>query len=87
MGHTVGPHAVMRYPPPMKCPVPCLPSPVANTCHRNTRYLTPDTRDLRPVTRHPRPVATGTPVDPVVRMSHGLSRSQSYNNCSTGRHR
>ncbi len=31
---------------------------------------------LRPGTWGLRPVATGTPVDPVVRMSHGLSRSQ-----------
>ncbi len=31
---------------------------------------------LRPDTRNRRPVATGTPVDPVVRMSHCLSRSQ-----------
>ncbi len=40
---------------------------------------------LRPDTRHRRPVATGTPVDPVVRMSHGLSRSQNVRmDISTG---
>ncbi len=49
----------------------------------DTRHLGPETRPLRPdpwdpmpATRDPRPVATGTPVDPVVPLSHLLSRSQ-----------
>ncbi len=40
--------------------------------------LTPGTWDLTPDTRDRRPVATGTPVDPVVRMSHCLSRPQYF---------
>ncbi len=36
----------------------------------NTWDLTPDTWDLMPAIRDRRPVTTGTPVDPVVRMSH-----------------
>ncbi len=52
-----------------------MPRPLSSVSRPG--YRIPDTRDLGPDTRDRRPVATGTPVDPVVRMSHCPFRSRS----------